>query len=68
MNHEVWDHAVELAGFVALGFAEGGFVGAGAELEEVFGCFGDDGAEKLEFYAAERFAYQGGGVEVSACR
>ena len=50
---------MEFAGFVALGFAEGGFVGASAELEEVFGCFWDNGAEKLEFYAAEGFACGG---------
>ena len=63
MDHEIWDHAVEFATFVALRFAEGGFVLAGAELAEVFGSLGDGVAEELHFDAAEGFAYVNRGVD-----
>ena len=53
---------MELAGLVAEGFPEGGFVRPGAELAEVLGRAGDGVAEELEFDAAEGFACEVGGL------
>lgn len=69
LDHEGRDHAVEFRGFVALRFAQWGFVLASAELAEVFGGSGHGAAEELHFDAAEGFAWgvvsmlaEGGGM------
>ncbi len=59
LNHELLDHAVELAVLVALWPAKLTLRFASAELTEVFGGARDDVYEKLDFDAAQRLAAEG---------
>lgn len=57
LDHETADHAVEFGPLVALRTTERGPALARAELSEVLGGFGDDGAEELDEDAAEGLAW-----------
>lgn len=57
LQHEVFDDAVELGAFVALGAAQVVLRLAGAELAEVLGGLGDGVGEEFDFEAAEGFAW-----------
>ena len=59
LDHEVLDHAVELAALVPLRAAQVVFRLAGAELAEVLGGARDGVGVELHFDAAEGFAAEG---------
>ena len=59
LDHEVLDHAVELAALVPLRAAQVIFRLAGAELAEVLGGARDGVGVELHFDAAEGFAAEG---------
>jgi len=59
LDHEIFDHAVELAALVALRAAQVVLGLAGAELAEVLGGARDGVGVELHFDAAEGFAAEG---------